>query len=186
MMVLHHLNHCIKYYQLSAAIKAEFYVLGKSVEANPKDTLAIFNAGHKIQNHSWDHINLAKAPESSVYDQVKKTQDIIEKITTYKPTRIQPPYGAGGWPKSFDPELSKVAKQFGLSIHNWDIDTKDWEKPRGLLSTEKLKRTKAQLMTKQKSPLNVLMHVKKETARDLQAFIDILKEMGFTFAQPLS
>jgi len=166
-------------------IKAEFYVLGKSVKGNPKDTMAIFNAGHKIQNHSWDHIDLSIASEVNVLEQIKSTQDAVEKITGYKPTRIRPPYGAGGWPKSLDPELAKVAKDLGLTIHNWDIDTNDWKKPRGLGSV-KIKRIRAQIERTGKPRLNILMHVRKETARDLQGFIDLLKGMGFDFARPSS
>lgn len=112
---------------------------------------------------------------------------MIEKVTGYKPTRVRPPYGAGGWPKKYDPELESVVKKLGLSIHNWDVDTEDWRKPRGLLGAERLKKMEKKLdKNKNKATLNVLMHVQKKTARDLQGLIDYLRKKGFRFAIPSS
>ena len=167
-------------------IKAEFYVLGSEVERNPKDTKEIYNRGHKIQNHSWSHPNLATASEKTVFAELEKTQKIIEKVTNYKPTRVRPPYGAGGWPKKYDHELASVAKQLNLSIHNWDIDTEDWRQPRGI-GIQKINKIEEQFnfgKNKNKTILNVLMHVQKETARDLHRFIDFLRKKEFQFAIP--
>lgn len=114
-----------------------------------------------------------------------RTQAIIKEVTGVAPTKVRPPYGAGGWPKNFDPELAKVAKSLSLSIHNWDIDTEDWKAPRGV-GTTKIAAVRDQLSRKKaKSILNVLMHVQDETARDLPDFIKFMKQSGFKFALPL-
>ena len=47
-------------------IKAEFYVLGNEVEQYPEAARMIVRQGHDIQNHSWSHPDLAKAPEQDV------------------------------------------------------------------------------------------------------------------------
>lgn len=177
------LNTILKVLQ-SNGIKAEFYVLGSEVEKYSAATKSIVNQGHKIQNHSWSHPNLAKASESDVRRELEKTQQIIKRVTGVTPTRVRPPYGAGGWPKKNDPELAKVARRLKLGIHNWDIDTEDWRAPRGL---GVVKQQKTDLQLKRsigKMTLNVLMHVQTETARDLPAFILHLKQAGFTFAMP--
>jgi len=112
---------------------------------------------------------------------------VVKKITGIKPTKVRSPYGAGGWPKKYDPELLKVAQSLSLSIHNWDIDTEDWRVPRGIGPT-KIKKIDKQLKAswnKGKSTLNVLMHVRNETAHDLPDFIKYLKESGFGFSAPL-
>jgi len=170
----------------SNLIRAEFYVLGSEVEKNPISTKSIVDQGHKIQNHSWSHQNLAKASEDEVFSELDKTQKIIEKITGTKPTKIRPPYGAGGWPRKFDPELAKVACTLGLSIYNWDIDTEDWKQPRGIKS-DKFKKINTQLkQTKNKTVLNVLMHVQNETASDLPAFIKFFLCSDFSFTNPVN
>lgn len=165
-------------------IKAEFYLLGKEVKQNPSAARLITSEGHKAQNHSWSHPDLAKASEDKVRSELESTQKIIREATGANATKLRPPYGAGGWPKRFDPELSKVAGSLSLSIHNWDIDTEDWKAPRGI-GSGKIEAIKKQLQrTRNKKTLNVLMHVNKETGRDLPGFIKFLLESGFTFATP--
>jgi peptidoglycan-N-acetylglucosamine deacetylase len=167
-------------------IKAEFYVLGSEVQKYPSAARLITSKGHKIQNHSWSHANLAKASEEKVQSELGRTQDVIREETGTNATKVRPPYGAGGWPGRHDPELDKVTKSLSLSIHNWDIDTEDWKKPRGI-GAAKMEMIKKQIYNKRsKTVLNVLMHVQKETARDLPNFIDYLKKSGFSFSAPLN
>ena len=166
-------------------IKAEFYVLGSEVERNPSAAKLIVTKGHKIQNHSWSHPNLAKATELEVRNELEKTQKAIKKATGVAATKVRPPYGAGGWPNKHDRELANVARNLSLSIHNWDIDTEDWKAPRGV-GLLKMENIKKQLAAKKNKPiLDVLMHVQTETALDLPAFIKFFKDSGFTFSSPI-
>lgn len=161
-------------------------MLGSEVQKYPWAVRSIASRGHKVQNHSWSHINLKKASEDKVRSELERTQNIIKKVTGVKATKVRPPYGAGGWPKKYDPELAKVARSLSLTIRNWDIDTEDWKQPRGIGST-KMDMLKKQFIQKRgKATLIVLMHVQQETARDLPNFIKYLKESGFTFSVPLN
>jgi peptidoglycan/xylan/chitin deacetylase (PgdA/CDA1 family) len=144
---------------------------------------AIVDAGHKIQNHSWSHINLQTAPESSVREQVSKTQEIIREATGVTPTKLRPPYGAGGWARRFDPEILKVAREFSLTIENWDLDTEDWKAPQGI-GAPKVALVREEMAKKSAHRLVVLMHVQPATARDLPQFIETLKGWGFAFGRP--
>lgn len=167
------------------AITAEFYLLGNEVRAHPDATRLIVRRGHKLQNHSWSHTNLAKASEATVRTELENTQKAIKEVAGVTATRVRPPYGAGGWPKKYDPELAKVAQSLSLSIYNWDIDTEDWRVPRGI-GSKKMESITAQLSKhKGKGVLNVLMHVQDETARDLSGFIKYFKGSGFKFTIPL-
>lgn len=169
-----------------SGIKAEFYVLGSEVLQYPSAARLITSKGHKIQNHSWSHVNLARASEEKVQSELERTQNAIKEATEEKATKVRPPYGAGGWPGRQDPELARVAGNLSLSIHNWDIDTEDWKKPRGI-GAAKIEKIRNQLIQKSgKTVLTVLMHVQKETARDLPYFIEYLKDSGFTFSAPLN
>lgn len=165
-------------------IRAEFYLLGTEVNKNRRASKSIVDQGHVVQNHSWSHINLATASEKRVYSELKHTQDIIFLATGVLPNKVRPPYGAGGWKSRPDWELSKVTKSLSLKLENWDIDTEDWKKPAGL-GSRKLSNIKNQLEShKNQLNLNVLMHVKSSTARDLPNFIDKLREWGYSFANP--
>ncbi|MBA2658456.1 MAG: polysaccharide deacetylase family protein [Nitrosospira sp.] len=165
-------------------IKAEFYVLGNEVEQYPEAARMIVRQGHDIQNHSWSHPDLAKAPEQDVRWELEQTQNIIEDATGIVPTKIRPPYGAGGFRGHMDPELVEVASDLSLTIITWDIDTEDWRAPQGL-GPEKIQNIETQFTQQQRKILfNILMHVQPATARDLPSFISQLKEWGFIIAEP--
>ena len=165
-------------------IKAEFYVLGNEVEQYPEAARMIVRQGHDIQNHSWSHPDLAKAPEQDVRWELEQTQNIIEDATGTIPTKIRPPYGAGGFRGHMDPELVEVANDLSLTIITWDIDTEDWKAPQGL-GLAKIQNIENQFMQQQRKVLfNILMHVQPGTARDLPSFISQLKEWGFIIAEP--
>lgn len=165
-------------------IKAEFYVLGNEVEQYPEAARMIVRHGHDIQNHSWSHPDLAKAPEQDVRWELEQTQNIIEDATGTTPTKIRPPYGAGGFRGHMDPELVEVANDLSLTIITWDIDTEDWKAPQGL-GPEKIQNIESQFTQQQRKVLfNILMHVQPGTARDLPSFISQLKEWGFIIAEP--
>jgi peptidoglycan/xylan/chitin deacetylase (PgdA/CDA1 family) len=165
-------------------IKAEFYVLGNEVEQYPDAARMIVRQGHDIQNHSWSHPDLAKAPEQDVRWELEETQNIIEDATGEIPTKIRPPYGAGGFRGHLDPELVEVARDLSLTIVTWDIDTEDWKAPKGL-GPEKIRNIESQFTQQQHKVLfNILMHVQPATASDLSFFISQLREWGFTIAKP--
>ncbi len=165
-------------------IKAEFYVLGDEVRQYPEAARMIVGQGHDIQNHSWSHSDLEQATEQSVRSELERTQDIIEKTTGVTPTKIRPPYGAGGFRGHLDLELVEVARDLSLDIVTWDIDTEDWKAPQGL-GSEKINNIESQFEQQpRKESFNILMHVQTGTARDLPAFISRLREWGFTIAEP--
>ena len=163
-------------------ITGEFYVLGTEVKRHPAETKMIVSGGHRLQNHSWSHTNLATATSRVVRSELERTQAIIQEAAGVTPTKVRPPYGAGGWPGRLDPELRAAATALSLTIQNWDIDTEDWRAPRGI-GGEKLTMIEGQFRRQSsKSTYDVLMHVQRETARDLPAFIETLTGWGFAFA----
>ncbi|SHL64637.1 Peptidoglycan/xylan/chitin deacetylase, PgdA/CDA1 family [Nitrosospira sp. Nsp11] len=165
-------------------IKAEFYVLGDEVRQYPEAARMIVDQGHDIQNHSWSHSDLERASEQSVRSELERTQNIIEKTTGITPTKIRPPYGAGGFRGHLDPELVEVARDLSLAIVTWDIDTEDWKTPQGL-GPEKINNIESQFEQQpRRESFSILMHVQAGTARDLPAFISRLREWGFTIAEP--
>ena len=90
-------------------IIAEFYVLGSEVKQYPEAARRIVRQGHHIQNHSWSHPDLARELEQDVRRELEQTQNIIKTVTGVTPSKIRPPYGAGGFRGHLDPELVDVA-----------------------------------------------------------------------------
>jgi peptidoglycan/xylan/chitin deacetylase (PgdA/CDA1 family) len=165
-------------------IKAEFFVIGSEVEENPQKTKMIVREGHDIQNHSWSHVNLATASEEQVRLELSQTQDVIADVTGVTPTKVRPPFGAGGFEGDIDPELAAVAEELDLDIVVWDIGTVDWSTPEGL-GPEKIANIENQFLQQpDKTEYDILLHVNEGTAAELPAFIAQLSEWGFTFGEP--
>jgi peptidoglycan/xylan/chitin deacetylase (PgdA/CDA1 family) len=165
-------------------IKAEFYVLGSEVRLYPDAARKIVQQGHDIQNHSWSHPNLTQESERDVRRELEQTQDIIKSETGATPTKIRPPYGAGGFLGHLDPELVEITRELSLTIVTWDIDTEDWKAPKGL-GEEKIGNIQSQFAQQgRKSLFSILMHVQPATAGDLPSFISQLQEWGFNIAEP--
>lgn len=165
-------------------IIAEFYVLGGEVKQYPEAARTIVRQGHHIQNHSWSHPDLAKESEQDVRRELEQTQNIIKTVTGVTPSKIRPPYGAGGFRGHLDSELVKVARELSLTIVTWDIDTEDWKAPKGL-GPEKVRNIEDQFTQQHRKTLfNVLMHVQPATARDLPSFISKLEDWGFDIVEP--
>ena len=157
----------------AAGIKGVFYVLGEEVEKAPALAKLIAQRGHIFQSHSWSHVELPKLPEAKLRESLRKTQDIIFQIAGMRPNRLRPPYGAG-WVGTKSELLIKVAEELGLKLTGWDVDTNDWKAPRGLLDAKKMSPPRPDwkaICAKRGRPLDILMHVNQDTAKDLQTFI---------------
>lgn len=165
-------------------IRAEFFVCGASVSKYPDAARLIVSQGHSLQNHSWSHQNLTTMAKPMIQSELEDTQSIIKETTGTCPTKLRPPYGAGGWPGEHAPALHEVVESLGLTMQNWDIDTLDWDAPGGF-NPERMKIIEAQLAQhKDKNTLCLLMHVRETTARDLPWLIAELQAAGFAFAPP--
>lgn len=167
----------------ASGIQGTFYVLGEEVEKAPALVRLIAERGHSLQSHAFSHVQLPKLSEAKIRESLQRTQDVIFQIAGVRPNRLRPPYGAG-WVGSKNEVLIKVAAELGLKLTGWDVDTNDWKAPRGLLDSKKFspapKDWKA-LSLKRSRPLDILMHVNQDTARDLQAFILGLQKEGWEF-----
>lgn len=167
----------------ASGIKGTFYVLGEEVQKAPALAKLIVDRGHSLQSHAFSHVALPKLPEAKIRESLQKTQDVIFQISGVRPSRLRPPYGAG-WVGLKSEVLIKVAAELGLKLTAWDVDTNDWKSPRGLLDPRKFYPARQgwkTLSIRRSRPLDVLMHVNQDTAKDLQAFILGLQKEGWEF-----
>lgn len=160
--------------------KGVFYLLGEEVKQDPGAAKLIVDAGHFVENHSWDHPKFGTLSKEKMIDQLKRTQDVIGEATGEIPSRFRPPYGHG---KGL-PQLAEAASAVGLKLTYWDIDTNDWMNPKGLTSRRfSPQRTswRAKIDAMGGVPLDLLMHCQNETARDLPGLLSELKGERWAF-----
>lgn len=142
--------------------------------------IAVHKAGHRVENHAWSHDDLEPMPLEQVRREIGLTQDLIEKTIGRAPTRLRPPYGAGALGNDRDPELFQVVAELDLTVTLWQVDSRDWEAPKGLApKIDKIMNDVAS--SKHRALTDILMHVLPNTANDLDGLITLLKSEGYSF-----
>lgn len=147
-------------------VKATFFLLGEQVELYPDIVKRMYEEGHLIGNHSYDHVNLGAMCESDACDQIKRTNDAIYKVTGEYPEFLRPPFGS---------VKDNVDKDMNMIVTLWDIDTRDWE-------VQNVASIESKVLGKAKDGEIILMHDAYATsvtaALDL---IDKMKQDGYEF-----
>ncbi|MCL2740176.1 MAG: polysaccharide deacetylase family protein [Oscillospiraceae bacterium] len=101
--------------------KATFCVLGIELAGREEIILAAANAGHQIVGHSWEHKQLKLATEEYIREDIRKTNEAIEKIIGTAPKFFRTPYG------EFSPKIRRAMEEAGLVQVQWNVDTLDWK-----------------------------------------------------------
>jgi len=73
-------------------VKATFFTLGYIAEKFPDLIKKIDKKGHEIASHSYSHLDIRKATEKEFENDIKKSTEILEKITGKKVLGFRAPY----------------------------------------------------------------------------------------------
>lgn len=107
--------------------KAAFFCLGKNIEKHPDILKKIISEGHIVGNHSYSHSNLFDFyGRNRVISELKKTNDIIEKVTGLRTQLFRPPYGVT------NPSIRKALEITKHKVIGWNIRSLD-----GIIKSEK-------------------------------------------------
>lgn len=74
-------------------IKASFFLIGKDIEANPDQTIAIVQAWHQVGNHSYTHQRMVLKSPSFVRDEITRTDALITEAGYTGTIHFRTPYG---------------------------------------------------------------------------------------------
>lgn len=156
--------------------KAIFFVNGYRVQANPELLKLIHERGQTIGNHSWDHIDLKKESEQSARKQIEDVQQIVKELTGTAPAFIRPPFGSGN-------EVTRIiARDNDLIYMTWSNGSLDWDSK----SKNKPEAVIQNVMDQLHPGSNILMHELPWTVEALDELLTILKDKGYSFADPRS
>ncbi len=96
-------------------VKATFFMVGQNVHNHPELLEMVRAAGHRIGNHSFNHI-------SGFRHSVKVYNMNVERANTYLHTNLfRPPHGWMQWPQYF-----WLGKRYRIVM--WDLLTRDYSK----------------------------------------------------------
>lgn len=163
-------------------IRATFFVLGTQVENNPELLKRMYQDGHAIGNHTYNHIyrELYQSPDTYV-QQLYHNDTLIKNILGVRPRISRAPGGsAGSFTKAYWPRL----KADGYIEVGWNVSSGD----ASLAKANDIRDNVISQIASNKSLWShaiVLMHDGSghmETVKALPDIIKYLKDNGFTFS----
>lgn len=147
-------------------VHATFFVTGEHAENYPEIIKRMYEEGHLIGNHTYNHIQLTKANGEKFKEELIQTNKILEDITGEEVEFVRPPYGS--WDKKFEKELNMFPVL-------WTIDPLDW-------CTRNVSCITDTVISKVKDNSIILMH--DEYATTVTAALQVVDELqakGYQF-----
>lgn len=161
-------------------VKATFYVCGNMVEAYPEVLRRIFNEGHAIGNHSYNHrYDQIYASPWSFMEQIIQTDTAIKNIIGVRPFIIRAPGGIS----HFTANYWAMVEECGYVEHDWNALTEDATPSRPNASTQ-VNNVLKYLGDDPSRSVIILMHCngdKIETVKALPDIIHFLRDWGYKF-----
>ncbi|MBY9079824.1 polysaccharide deacetylase family protein [Paenibacillus sp. HN-1] len=159
-------------------VKATFFVLGDGAQSHPDLIREIRAQGHVIGNHSYDHnYKDLYSGFTHFWNQIKKTEEILNQITGERPRLVRAPGGTAG---HFDDTYFKLLKQAGYTVTDWTVDSGDSAR-RGVPAADIASASVANLKS---SRVVLLLHDgsgHEESAKALPRIIEAYKAAGYSF-----
>lgn len=164
----------------SHGIKATFFVVGNQIEKYPGILQQIYQAGHAIGNHSYNHVyrELYQSP-NTYFSQLRHTDEIIKNILGVRPRISRAPGGSVG---SFTKDYWGTLKKLGYTEVGWNVSSGDASnaKAGGIIDNIVAQMDNKHLW----SHATLLMHDGRghaETVKALPAIIKFYKDRQFEF-----
>lgn len=112
-------------------VKTTFFVVGKWAEQYPDKVKALSDAGHEVENHSYDHPHMTNMSKEDMINELERCNTKIAEITGKRPTLLRPPYG------DYNNTVIEAAEQCSMHTIQWSVDSLDWK---GISADEIVKR----------------------------------------------
>ena len=161
-------------------VKATFYVCGNMVETYPDVLKRIFNEGHAIGNHSYNHrYDLIYASPWAFMEQIIQTDNAIKNVIGVRPFIIRAPGGVG----MFKANYWSMIEDCGYVEHDWNVLTEDATPSNPNASTQ-VNNVLKYLGDNPPRSVIILMHAKEdktETVKALPEIIHFLRDWGYKF-----
>lgn len=146
--------------------KATFFMVGPNASKNSAIVKKVYEAGHEIGNHTWNHPKLTGLSPANVKQEVDRTSNAIYASIGQYPTVFRPPYGEVN---------DKVRSVITMPSILWSIDTLDWKHR----NADKIL---ASVKASVKDGSIILMHdIHQTTANGLENVVLYLQKQGYEF-----
>lgn len=105
----------------SYGVHCTFFLVGRAAKEHPELVNAIFKDGHTIGLHTYSHTTLDEMTEDQFRQEVRRNQDVIERIIGVRPFLLRPPEGRLKMQNLF------WARRLGVKLIHYTITSNDWK-----------------------------------------------------------
>ena len=142
-------------------------MVGDWIEKNENAAKKIYQAGHELANHSYNHPHVNNLNYDKNLEQINKCSELIKCITGNQSTLYRGPYG------EYNDTVLQAAKDSKHETIQWSIDTLDYKSLTGEQMWERIE-------PKLENGSIILMHNGTEnTANSLEFIITNIKKKGY-------
>lgn len=112
------------------SVKGVFFINGKNIKEHPDIIKRIYNDGHEVGNHTFNHRDLRKKSNWLTNLELNLNRFFIESETNHSTRIFRAPYFGVGFEDN-EPSMDVVNKVDGKGYFyiGVDIDSFDWKKP---------------------------------------------------------
>ena len=101
--------------------KATFFCVGENIKKHPQIYQRILEEGHRVANHTFNHLNARKVPFSEYLQNVKLCDEVMTNDLGQQ-KYFRPPYARLKWG-----QIAQV-KKMGYKVVMWNVLTGDFDK----------------------------------------------------------
>ncbi len=107
-------------------VRATFFWLGVCVERDPAIARAVWQSGHQLGLHGYDHRSFLRLNDADLLASLQRTQQAIARAGIADATQlrdVRPPNGL------FSPRVLRALRQGGYRPVMWSVVPEDWQRP---------------------------------------------------------
>jgi len=102
--------------------KATFFCVGENIERNPDIFEQIVNDGHRVGNHTFNHLQGWKTSTEKYIKNILKAESYFQELPKNKGAKLfRPPHGR------IKPVQSRILRKKGYKIVMWDVLSGDFD-----------------------------------------------------------
>lgn len=114
-------------------VKATFFIIGERMEKYPDIAKEVFTRGHVIGNHTYTHpYNIEEETQEQVIWELKKCEQVIERITGKRSYLFRPPRGL------VNGKIVRIAEEEGYRVILWTVSADHHDAPTPQLMAERV------------------------------------------------
>lgn len=102
---------------------ATFFLSGSWAERHPDIVEKIVKNGYEIGNLGYAYEDYTDLEETKIKQDVLKAEEVFKKLNVKNVKLLRAPTG------HFDKKTLKVAKDVGLTVVHWSVNSQDWTNP---------------------------------------------------------